>query len=274
MLLIPKNNLLRQELSAKASVKQYLSDIEEVKEMLLAEKNYTAYTPDKVTKNERFYFRVDVRKNSLSSCNGIARWLGYPDSHFNAKDYLSIIHESHAVAHSLYAIALIDFLSSEAPSPEELLRLTYVSPIALLHKNGKYLYCKKESRPLRVTQDGKILEYCNEFTVIKEFNNELYDFRIYDAKGQRHDLEKKISSAAKHCFEKTAGFSVQELRILKRYAGSETMTGEKIAAGFKIERSTVLTYNKRILDKTENIFGYRFDNAKKVAEYLQKMDLI
>lgn len=274
MLLIPKTRLLSQEIINKTAAHKDQAEMQE-QDIYVQESKIRVKDPGKKeTGNERFHFTVDVFSYSISNCSGVNKWLGYADNRFFVKDYLSTIHYSHAVIHTLYALALFDFFAQEIITPEEILQLTYVSPIALLHSSGKYFYCKKESRPTKVTRDGKIAEYLNEFTVIKEFNDELYDFRVYGPGGQRHDLQKKIIALAKKNFERKSGFSVQELRILKRYASSEKSTSEKIATGFKIERSTVLTYNKRILNKTEDLFGYRFDNAQKAASYFKAAHLI
>ena len=239
-----------------------------------AQQQTTSRQMDRKIRNEHFYFSIDIKKNAITHCKGVNNCLGYIDSHFSIKDYLQVIHPAHAIADGFYAAALSHCITNKTIALSTISRITHVSLVALQHKNGKYIYCKKESRALQITDDYKILEYSNEFTIIKEFNNDPYIFRIYDNNGKAADVEKTIRQSVKTNFEITAGFSVQELRILKRYAAQENISSEMIAGSFKVEKSTISTYNKRILNKAENIFDHRFKNAKNVAGYLKEIGLI
>jgi hypothetical protein len=274
MLLIPNNKLLTKELLNEASVSGYPNDIEHVSAINNADRLQMLKELDERIKNEQFSFSINIRKNAITHCTGVKRWLGYSDNQFSIKNYLYIMHPVHAIVQGFYAVAMFDFLSKEAISLTEMMQLTFVSLLALKHKNGHFIYCKNESRPLLLTKDVQIIEYTNEFTVVKTFINEHYSFRIYDITGHKPDLEEKIKASVKYYFEKQSGFSVQELRILRRYAALKDITSEKIAKSFKIEKSTVATYNKRILNKAENIFEYRFANAQQVAEFVNDMNLI
>ncbi len=272
MFQIPSNKLLNEDTAIALFMQQYLP--ETGTGTASSDSGIVIQQPNTSLKNEQFSFIVNTQKNTITHSNGINRWLGYTNSHFAVKNYIDIIHPAHAIVQGFYTIAIFELFAKDKTIAAEMMKLTYVSLLALLHKNGRYIYCKKETRPLQVTTEGRIIEYSNEFTIVKDFNNEHYAFRIFSDAGEEHMIAEKIKTLVKKWFEKRAGFSVQELRILKRYASLGNLTSEMVANSFKIEKSTVSTYNKRILNKAEDIFDHRFDNAQKVAEYFKEMDLI
>lgn len=226
---------------------------------------------DKEIKNEHFYFSIDIRSGSITRSNGITRWLGYPDTHFSFKNYQESIHEAHTVIQTYYGLALAELLLQDEVT-FGFMSPVWVTILALKQKNGKYIYCKQECSPFQLTTTNKITEYFSRFTVIKEFDGEDYHSRIYDGRDQR--LEEKLRTGLQKKFEESSGFSIQELRILKRYIQNENVTSSSIAKAFKIEKATVDTYNKRILKKTEDLFRKKMDNAKKVAAYFKRMELL
>jgi hypothetical protein len=228
---------------------------------------------DTQIKKEQFYTVTDVKTGAITQCNGINQWLGFTDAHFTQKKYLAAINPLHLVVQGFYAAALFEVLINKQISPQ-FLQPACTTALALKNKNGKYFYCKRQCSPFQLTADKRMTAYISEFTLIKEYDNEAYHSKIYDDVAAINNSNEILKKAAGKKFEATKSFSVQELRILKRYAASENIKSEHIAKAFKIEKTTVDTYNKRILKKAENIFGQRFENAKNAAGYFKRVGLI
>lgn len=228
---------------------------------------------DEEIHQESIYFSVDLAQNSIVHCNGVARWLGYRNTGFSLRDYHKIIHPAHASLQCYYSASLLELLTHNEIS------LQFMQPvcatlIALKHKTGKYIYCKRECWPFQLTAEGKMTAYLCRFTIIKEFSGETYHTRICPANSRSAQLNEKLHALARKKFAAHTDFSTQELRILKRYAQQKDCTSEIIGQAFKIKKSTVSTFNKRILKKTETFSGQSFNTAKDAALYFKNGGLI
>ncbi len=228
---------------------------------------------DEEIHRESMYFSVDLKENRIVHSNGIARWLGYADRDFSLKDYLRIIHPTHAPVQAYYAISLLELLDDDH------MRLQFMQPVcasivALRHKNGKYICFKRECTPFQLTEDNRLTMYMCRFTIIKEFSQENFHTRIYSTNANNIHMEEKLSILVKKKFAAHTALSTQELKILKRYAQQKNNTSEVIAKELAIKKSTVDTYNKRILEKAEIFCQRRFDTAKDAALYFKKSGLI
>jgi hypothetical protein len=228
---------------------------------------------DEQVKKEQFYFVTDVRTGVVTHCKGINQWLGYTDAHFTQKNYLQCINPAHAIPQGFYALAFFEALINDQLATK-FLQPACIAVIAIKNKSGKYMYCKRRCYPFQLTACKKMTAYVSEFTLIKELTTEEYHSSIYHEAEQSNQLNQVIKKLVQKKFEEARAFSVQELRILKRYAATEAATSETIARAFKIEKTTVDTYNKRILKKAESIFGQRFGDAKKVAAYFKRLQLV
>ena len=222
---------------------------------------------------EYFYFTVNIKNESIKNCNGVTEWLGYADPHFDLKKYNQILHPSHEIIQSFYGLVLSKYLIEHNPKLH-FMHPIWITILALKHKNGKYIYCKRQCYPFQLSTNNKLLEYLSVFTVIKEYNNESYYARVYDDTHTGTIKEENIKKKLQSCFEQHSNFSTQELRIIKRYAQYAKTTSETVAKAFKIEKATVATYNKRILRKAEVMFCREFENAKEVGKYLSEINFI
>ncbi|MBX2925687.1 MAG: hypothetical protein KF746_26050 [Chitinophagaceae bacterium] len=228
---------------------------------------------DKEIPREHIYFTISLTENRIVHCNGVARWLGYADADFSLRDYQEIIHPTHAAIQGYYSMALLELFRHNEIS------LQFMQPvcatiIALKHKTGKYIYCKRECAPFQLTEGSRMTEYLCYFHVIKEFSNENYHTRLYRGNEQGIYTEERLHAFARKKFAEYTDFSIQELRILKRHARQKDSTSKTIGKAFKIEKSTVDTFNKRILKKAEIFSGQNFKTAKEAALYFKHAGLI
>jgi hypothetical protein len=273
MLQIPPQQLFSKAKSYTALAELYLPEAINIPAIPTPEQDAVLQELNSQLNKEQFYSITDVKTGEITYCNGINHWLGYADNHFTKKKYLYAIHPAHAVVQGLYAISLFDSLINKQITPKLLLP-TCIATLALKHKNGKYLYCKKLCSAWQLTSDGKMTAYISEFTIVKAFAGENYSIRLWNEDDPLKDSNEVLKKIVQKEFETASLFSVQELRILKRYASLENATSEMIATAFKIKKGTVDTFNKRIMKKCENILGLRFSTAKKTAEYFKSVDLI
>ncbi|MBX3254083.1 MAG: hypothetical protein KF862_08085 [Chitinophagaceae bacterium] len=228
---------------------------------------------DKEIHREHIYFTISLAENRIVHCNGVARWLGYADADFSLRDYLKIIHPTHAAMQGYYSMALLELLMHNE------LRLQFMQPvcasiIALKHATGKYIYCKRECAPFQLTEGNRMMEYLCYFHVIKEFSNESYHTRIYPGNGHDMHTGEKLLTLIRKKFSEHTNFSFQELRILQTYARQKESTSETIGEAFNIKKSTVDTFNKRILKKAEAFSRKSFSTAKEAALYFKHAGLI
>lgn len=228
---------------------------------------------EKEISNERFYFLVDVKENKITDCKGMELWLGYTDAHFSIKNYLEIIHPAHAFIQSYYGSALFATLMY-ATMPLQFMQPTIKTLMALKHQNGNYLYCKRECFPFQLSADNKMTAYLCSFNILKGYINENYHVRLFSVDDKHVGNWLQILKMTNKIFEANKVFSFQETRILKRYSLNKNTNSDAISKAFKIKKTTVGTYNKRIIKKLETLTGQRFGNAKKIGEYLNAVGLI
>ncbi len=222
---------------------------------------------------ERFYTVTDLRSGEIILSHGTGKWLGLADKEFSQKKFEQIIHPAHAVIQCVYASCIFELLSASIIQPAYL-QPSFICTLALKIANREYLYCKRETFPFQLTDTGKIISYLSEFTVIKKFSGEIYHNRI-SASDELYALHNQsLYALAKKFFKINSGFTIQEQRILKRYAYTENSSSGKIAKSFKIAKVTVDKYNQRILRKSEKLFHIYFDTASAAAAYFRNTQLI
>ena len=272
MIQIPANQLFAKSNVYEDLANQYLPESDATLQIGTQQQKEAIEQLNSRIRNERFYIVSDIKSGAVLQCNGVNQWLGYTDVHFSQKQYHGIISPVHAAVQSLFAIAIFELLMSGQVDVEFLVPLCSAT-VALRHKDGTYLYCKRESYPFQLTENNRLTAYISEFTFIKEFTNE--DFHIRLTGRENADTQNEyLRVLVKKRFEENAGFSIQELRILKRYAQNPKATSNIIAKAFKIEKATVGTYNKRVMKKAALIAGQQFDNARHAAAYFKRMQLI
>lgn len=269
------------------SPKQMMAVYKDMAARLLPKQEYKKVIPaEEITKElslirdsidgERFFFVVNLHTMELEHVCGIQRWLGYSDSDFSMLDYLKIIHPAHAAIHRITSVQGIQGLM-RGDWNIAFMKHRYITNIALKHRDGRYLLCKRLASVFQYYKEGNkncLLEYINEFTIIGEYNEEPYIMRTGVATEVEVNWELKTLMMLKKVFEEENHFSKQELRTLRKYANDESARTTDVARALEVEPSTITTYNKRILEKAEHLFSKRFSNAKEVAVALRKQGLI
>lgn len=221
---------------------------------------------------EQFCFTIDLLEEKMVYRHGINRWLGYSDTDFSIKDFQETIHPHHAAVEGIYCRALLDLLTHHS-IPLQFMQSLCATTLALRTKQGHYQYVKRECFPFQLNQQQELTEYICVFTLIKEFNRENYHTRFCHPNNIA-DSSEKLSLLVKKIFSDLGLFSIQELRILKRYAQKKDITSEQMGTAFRIKKTTVDTFNKRILQKSAAFSGYHFGTAKLAALHFKSMGLI
>jgi hypothetical protein len=222
---------------------------------------------------ERFFFIMNLHKMQIEFPNGIERWLGYNERDFSLLRYLEIIHPSHTAAHYITSVKLIEGLM-RGDWNIEFMKHRYITNIALKHKKGHYLLCKRLACIFQYDEKRRLLEYINEFTIVGEYADEPYSVRATSDEGENLKWLNELLARTQKAFEEKNLFGFQEMRILRKYAYNDEISIAQVANAFKIQESTVITYNKRILEKAESLLSKRFANAKQVAYVLKEQGLV
>ena len=273
MLHIPDHPLLDKKLQYEPLVVAYLRDSDGLGVIPQSLQQEITTKLDAQLDNEQFYYVIDVRKDEILHCNGINKWLGYPELDFTRKKFKSLIHPSFTFLLGIYVKALFAYFQNKATTFQFGYPVCAIL-LAIKDSSGHYQYCKGKCYPFQLSGQGHITEYIVVANIIKPLSNEDYCFMLFCDNGKRNEFEEIIKQDIQESFKEGEYFSFQEYRILKKYAQDSTTTSEAIAKTFKIEKATIGTYNTRILKKAEALFNQRFDNAKKVAEFLKRVNLI
>jgi hypothetical protein len=229
--------------------------------------------PQAHTLSEQFSFMVDVKTNTYIDILGVDTHLGYHHKQFTAALYIKLIHPSHKFIQSYYAQGLYHQLLHNKIKLG-FMQPVFVSSIALKHIDGNYLYCKRECYPITVSTSNKLLTYFCKYTIIKPFELETFSTRIYNPIDATQPIQENIQKAIVKLFATDNPFSYQEIKILKMYSEKASITNDKIAQQMNIDKRTVDSYNRRILQKANDFFEIEFINAKMVAAHLKKLILI
>jgi hypothetical protein len=273
MLHIPYHPLFQKNKTYTQLAQKYLPEDSTTSKFLQKEQEIILEQLTLRINREFFYTITDVKTGEITESQGVQKWLGYTDSHLTSIKYLNLLHPSQIVLQHIYASALFElFIENKIIAIP--FKPLITATIALKSKSGKYFYCKRQSYPFELTTDNRVIAYLNEFTIIKEYENELFNIRLNNINDELTLINELLRHKIAKIFEDSRCLSIQEIRILKRYAKNEKITSEIISQSFKIEKTTVDTYNKRILLKMESHFTKRFDNAKLVAAYLKSVKLI
>ena len=223
---------------------------------------------------ERFFFVLNLQHMEIEQVHGISKWLGYPDKTFTVQKLVQIIHPQHLAAHHISATFLIEGLM-KGEWPVEFMKYRFIGTLALRHANGKYLLCKRLNSVFQYDlPQRRLLEYISEFSIVGEYKEEPYAVRLINDEGEKAEWMEAVMKKLREAFENRHLFGFQELRILRKYAYKPHILTAELANNFKVKDSTITTYNKRILDKAEQLFKIRFATAAKVAAFLREQGLM
>ena len=188
---------------------------------------------------ERFFFVVNLHEMKIEHLNGIERWLGYKENDFDFLTYLSLIHPEHAALHNITSITLIEGLM-KGDWNIEFMKHRYITDIALRHRDGHYLLCKRLACIFQYDERRRLLEYINEFTIIRKYNGEPFTVRGTSDEGKDLEWMNTFLERTKQAFQNKNLFGFQELRILRKYAYNNKISVAQIANAFKVQESTYM----------------------------------
>ena len=222
---------------------------------------------------ERFFFVLDLHHWKIRDVYGVDRWLGYSQEEFDMQKFLSIMHPVQAQAHNASATILIEG-SMRGDWLIEFMKHRYVTQMALRNKDGEYLLCKRLASVFQYSDEHKLLEYINEFTILGPYREEPYSIRVSKGDGSYLDWEAEMIERIKTLFRNKNQFSFQEIRILRKYAYHPDIDAKIIAELFKIKLNTLHTHHQRILKKGALLFMRKFESAREIAHYMKDQWLL
>lgn len=267
---------------------ELLKEYKKIADDLLPEPDYPKVVPEEEITRElkllkgtlhqqRFIFVINLHKMTIENCCEIKRWLGYSDQSFTLFDYLKIIHPSHRLFHQITSKIGVSSLM-KGIFPVEFMQHRLVTFIALQHKNGNYFLFKRIGNVwqyFKNTQgDHCLLEYINEFTLIKEFDETPATLTTFDENTVEQQWRDMMLAEIRKKFEENNSFSLQQYRILRDYAYNPTRQVADIALKLGIESSSISTYHKRILSNAERLFSKKFETVKQVANYMLQQGFV
>lgn len=228
---------------------------------------------------ERSFFVVDANNQTIRFPMGISMWLGYPEDEFTLPLYNSLIHHHHLSPSMLFTKVIFEMIKSKQLEIDSTQR-KFVSRMAIKHSAGHYLLVKRTITCWELEKENNdVQSYLNEFTIWGEYDSETLNGirpRITDLFGTRmFQLEDLLKEYIYQELEKEKRFSIQELRILRKYAYNKDLATQDIASAFKISYNTVNTHNRKIIEKFSNIYANNnIKSAKEIAQFLREENFI
>jgi len=220
---------------------------------------------------ERFFFICDIRDMSLKHIQGVQECLGYSSKEFTLEMFLGLVHPSQVLIRNMMASSLIDIFLGGKVRVRFMVHFL-VSNVALRHAQGHYLLFRRCAYPFQYTNKFQMLEYLAEFTLVGKFQGTSYQFRYTGNEGKA--LQQDLLNSLQDRFEKLGVFSVQEWRILRRFASEKDLTNLKMGTTLKIKEATLKVYNSRIVQKGRRVFGIDFLSAREVAFFLREQGFV
>jgi hypothetical protein len=224
-------------------------------------------------KSERFFFVVDMQKAEIKHCYGVGQWLGYHD-YISFDDYWYMRHPSTDKIEYQYFKGIVE-QTSGGHLDLSFMREKFVAIHPLRHADGSYVVVKRMTSGFQYNKSKQVTEYINEFTILKEYDHELFSARGIDSFGNR--MEEWMGRVQEHVKKEShqiLPFSPKELLLLRLYAFTEIPITNEVA-GIKLSTSkgVVETLNKRIIHKAKDLFEHPFITAQEVGRFLTETGL-
>ena len=221
----------------------------------------------------RFIFLIDGISVKIKFSTGIKEVLGYSDEDFTVAKWLEITHPSHVIPHWMFGSAMWKLLDTH----REMVKFhTIISryTTALKHADGHYIYFSCDSFIFQFSKELKAMEFGYVYKISKNFDAEDWNFSLVEKAGIKSDMMTLLIQLKKENFYKKKFFTHRQMQVLKSYANYNEKTIESIAETLKVKKRTVEDYNTEIIKRAKNYFKYDFSNAKEVAQYLKRLQLI
>lgn len=225
---------------------------------------------------EQFYFTVDLPTLTLSNATGLEE-IGYDSSRFTFRKYLSCI-PSQGMLQLVTLLGKQSFLMSDK-SVLTFMNPKFVASIPITIADGRIMLVKRTISPWQFTEQGQLVGYLSEFTVLKPYDNEPMAPRFVN---MPPELEAEFNTMVARVFAnlpaKTNPFSPKEIGLLKLYVetNERALSIQELATLAGISVHTVHTHNRNILAKAKTMFGSGLSakTAREVAFFLKKSGML
>lgn len=250
-----------------------------------------------VAHHDEYYVILDLNGNEegipqIIWSSGIGRCLGYDEA--EARDVfftLELIHDQYRDQFMRFASAAYRILS-EFEERLESLQQRYIINLPVRKANGKYVWVKQMSMPLRMDADGRIVHQMNCYTIMSGYKGVKLPFapRIYDKSSQRRkDMEEKLFHQVIDILARK--LTASERNVLKTYiklsrnsssdshhrhakhSGTNKVVRRNIEEELRLEAPTIRTHLTNIKEKAENFFSGVFTDFNEVFETMVKFGI-
>jgi DNA-binding CsgD family transcriptional regulator len=229
--------------------------------------------------DQKFFFIVDLSNLSIIHANGISDWLGYDNETFTLSFYPTIVHPNHLDAMLFLGKSITEVVKSRKIEVG-FMKEKFTIDIALKHADGHYILVRRALSYWDFDANMQMpTAYINEFSILENFEEEYSPGirpRTTDFNNNRVKyFEEALRESSCNLLEKEKKFSVQELRILRRYAHNKNLDTKEIASAFKISIRTAETHNKNIIVKYNDFFpSHPLKSVKEIALFMRLEYLI
>jgi hypothetical protein len=224
---------------------------------------------------QRAFYVTNLHDQSISYCSGVKEWLGYDDATCTIPFFPTLIHPNH-VEEALFMSSTMFELVKTKKLANSFMDKKYAADLAHKHANGHYVLVRTVVSSWDFDAiSGLPIAFITEFIILEDYN-EAYSPgirpRATDFYNNRvPDFEDFVRDFSYDRLENGKIFTVQELRILRKYAYNVDFESKDIASAFKISIKTVETHNKRIIAKyNESFLNYPLKSVKEIAGFLRR----
>ncbi|MBO0948988.1 hypothetical protein [Fibrella forsythiae] len=227
--------------------------------------------------HERFFCVFNLLEAKLEHVTGFGQWLGYIDEQFQIRDYFRIIHKTSLSSLSLMAKTAL--LVTQAENFQlEFCRNRLIVLIGLQHRNGTYLLCKRTLSPWQYDTHRRVTAWLNEYSIVKEYDNEPLTPRVLASNGIRVEaLEKALRTGIYTTLERLPAnqrpFTLTELRIARFVAYQANSSSNDLASEFDITLNTVESHSRNLRAKAAQLFGQPF-SLREAAAFMRQQGIV
>ncbi|MFN4254429.1 MAG: hypothetical protein ACK4Q5_05445 [Saprospiraceae bacterium] len=149
--------------------------------------------------HDTYYARFDYRTMKLVGVLGISDALGYIEEGCKIENMVAIIHPNYVAAYLHFANAAYAVLTKTWGENEKFwsrsLKSRYIINYPVKNANGRYLWIKQMTMPLKYDSNGRAIEQLSSYTIVSRYEGASLPAapRIYDNDGIRMvDFETRV----------------------------------------------------------------------------------
>lgn len=229
----------------------------------------------------------DFWKGDLQQANGFADWLGIADNAVTKAQLIQSIHPQHRLLYMAKSLAVYKTLQNFKGFIRTNGAFAYALFFPVQMKDGSYFHVKQLSMPLRLDEQGQMVQQLNIYRIIEPFRGQVAtsnflsfqgnDFALSAMKeGYKANLLQEINDKESPFYRrKFLPFSPRQFEMMTNMIKNPDWKIGQIATDMGLAPKTGQDYSKDILKLAKKAFPtLAFHQTRAIVMHLFNMDVI